>query len=912
MLFSILKRAVRMVLGLVSGSMPMLVSLLLMQGITLTMWRSFLDRAIPKLEPGSDRLRKSLENLFIAQQANMVTTTTTTPSPTLPPTSLSSSLQSSPEDDYNSPNSLITSPKMSLPNDPASLTRTLELLSKIDPNVLKLFAQLTSQQSSGLPQSSPPTVSNQQPSVSAPLSADQPSMQYLHHSSHHHQHDSLYSGYQLTNHDHDHHPHHHYPYTTSPEDLSNTHLESPYETPGHQLQYIHYPTSSHTSQDDPNVKYIEVSSGNINYDQEQTVPTDGNHHEQSYDQQIQYVYQPQSPGDTQYEYVQQEPQSEPQSSQEVVEQEPETIEPQQQELEEVSSEEHNDQSNTNQAESVKNNQEQVRPSKEEDVAEDSVRPTKVLKPKTKDKRPPVIIGAPIIKSHRYKSQNYLKLNRKRKLKRLQRERYLKYLRLHAHKSRMFGKPQQRRKRMLFFKDFYSKKKKEQEVEQRTSTFSFKRKRKRKKPKKEQHQSSSLITTAHHPGFGGPYRFATPASYPLIMFANATFPAAKSSFPQSSLFHHRAFPSALDHHHQNDLHVAENQMHNFRTNETVRRTTIDMNKVNKSTSVKLKSKKIKLFDLHSLSTDNCTIPESNKTGRMKTLWTSKNGQINTTSKCIEPIKFTSGNNIKLNLAPKNVMSNKKALTPVSNSNTLTLKNEILPEILSTTTPIIENNTNVETSIKQSVLPEIAITTTTTTTTTMRPETTTSPSTTIDPMSKFDANTFFLGLNNFLKNYATSTPRAITTTTTSQSDTDNLVNDNFGEQLPKEFMLHILKAINMSKIDNFQVNTRPEMRNQLKIETEDESDGDNNTDEEEDEEEEDINLPVKDVENVVDGVMPVGHRFKRVCYYLLDGGKDGQLDIGLLELHICSHLIVGYARVSTTGLVIVEKPLEDTEK
>lgn len=807
---------------------------------------------------------------------------------------------------------------MSLPSDPVSLTKTLEILSKIDPSVLKLFTQLTTQQQpTASSQPSPPaSVAKHGPSsVAAPLSADQP-VQYLEHPHHlHQQHDQLYNplaGYAPTEHDHHHdHPHHHYSYPTGSEEMSSAPEESPYETPGQQLQYVHYPTSPQTSQDGPNVKYIEVSSGNANYDQEHTMPEGGGtYHGQQYDQQVQYVYQPQAPGDAQYEYVQQEPQSQQQSPQEIVEQEPEAAEPQQPEMEEMSSEEHKDKTTGEQTEPETNEEEARLPNKaEEDVAEDSIRPTKVRKPKTKDKRPPVIIGAPIIKSKRVKSKYYPKLSRKRKLKRLQRERYLRYLRLRAHKSRMFGKPHQRRKRMLFFRDFYSKKKKEQEVEQRTSTFSFKRKRKRKKLKQHRQEEQQprppppkQRTSSHHPGFGGSYRFATP-TYPMIMLGNVTFPEARSSFPPPSMYHSRALNR------QHDLHFAENQVYNIRANETARRTTIDMGKVNKTATIKLKSKKIKLFDLHSSSTGNCTIPESNKAGQMKTLWTSKNGQINSTSKCIEPIKFIPGNNIELNLAPKSVMPTKKTAGNDNKATKVvsTLANETSPEMLSTTTPIIENGTNVETNIRESVQRERE------TTTTLRPETTTTtPSATIDPMSKFDPNAFFLGLNNFLKNYATSTPQTITTTKPSEGE--NLATSKFAEQLPKEFMLHILKAMNMSKIDNFQVGNRPAMRNKLKAETEREEDeGDDDEDNADDEEEdEDINLPAKDVDNVVDGVMPVGHRFKRVCYYLLDGGKDGQLDIALLELHICSHLIVGYARVSTTGLVIVEKPLEDTEK
>ena len=75
---------------------------------------------------------------------------------------------------------------------------------------------------------------------------------------------------------------------------------------------------------------------------------------------------------------------------------------------------------------------------------------------------------------------------------------------------------------------------------------------------------------------------------------------------------------------------------------------------------------------------------------------------------------------------------------------------------------------------------------------------------------------------------------------------------------------------------------------------------------------VNWNEGDDNNPVDGKMPVTHCFKRVCYYLFNGGKDGQLEINQLELHICSHLIGGYARISPNGLVVANKPLEDTEK
>lgn len=144
----------------------------------------------------------------------------------------------------------------------------------------------------------------------------------------------------------------------------------------------------------------------------------------------------------------------------------------------------------------------------------------------------------------------------------------------------------------------------------------------------------------------------------------------------------------------------------------------------------------------------------------------------------------------------------------------------------------------------------------------------------------------------------------------------------DQLPKEFLYHVLMAINASKIDDFQVHNNmgtgssvggdrpntvsPASRpNEADLETESEEES------EEEVNQVDWRKVVVD-EGRVDGLNPVGHRFKRVCYYLLNGGKDGTVDVSALELHICSHLIVGYARINANGLVVAEKPLEDTEK
>ena len=154
-----------------------------------------------------------------------------------------------------------------------------------------------------------------------------------------------------------------------------------------------------------------------------------------------------------------------------------------------------------------------------------------------------------------------------------------------------------------------------------------------------------------------------------------------------------------------------------------------------------------------------------------------------------------------------------------------------------------------------------------------------------------------------------------------------------------------AINASRIEDFQVHQqrdadegqlpaiitrRPQAAQkpqpESSRETEEEEEEDDNSsggDKEGEEEDSEEELTINSVdlgggggdegENRVDGKNRASHRFKRVCYYLLDGGRDGQVDVGRLELHICSHLIVGYARINAaSGFVVAERPLEDSER
>nr|XP_046913173.1 chitinase-3-like protein 2 isoform X1 [Dermatophagoides farinae] len=202
-------------------------------------------------------------------------------------------------------------------------------------------------------------------------------------------------------------------------------------------------------------------------------------------------------------------------------------------------------------------------------------------------------------------------------------------------------------------------------------------------------------------------------------------------------------------------------------------------------------------------------------------------------------------------------------------------------------------------------------------------------------------FFINFNNFLATlgsssttttmspifFSASPPSTTTTTTTAMAPTQTW---NHVDEIPKEFLWHILKVINASKIDNYQVN--PVVVDNLKnhnlnkpksiidkkhenVENHRNNDNDDDDDDDGDEEEIDEELfhQIKDDNNRIDGKILVAHRFKRVCYLLLNGGKDGgNIEINQLELHICSHLIVGYARIATNGLVVAQKPLEDGER
>ncbi|XP_075587954.1 uncharacterized protein LOC142597591 [Dermatophagoides farinae] len=118
-----------MVLGLLTGSMPMLVSLLFMQGITLTMWRSFLDKAIPNLN--NDKLRRGFQQMMptTVQSANSLQSIPQSPSST---------------DQFSTPSTSSSSMIMDQSsNNGNSITNSLQLLANLDPRIVQLLAQVS-------------------------------------------------------------------------------------------------------------------------------------------------------------------------------------------------------------------------------------------------------------------------------------------------------------------------------------------------------------------------------------------------------------------------------------------------------------------------------------------------------------------------------------------------------------------------------------------------------------------------------------------------------------------------------------------------------------------------------------------------------------------------------------------------
>lgn len=129
-----------MVLGIITGSMPMLVSLLLMQGITLTMWRSFLDRAIPSYN--SERWFNNI-NKVIHGNSGTTSNSMGTSIPSLSTTDLQSTISINTNNNPNNANNnniQVTSTFDQPQTDP--VVNSLQILSKLDPTMIDLLSKL--------------------------------------------------------------------------------------------------------------------------------------------------------------------------------------------------------------------------------------------------------------------------------------------------------------------------------------------------------------------------------------------------------------------------------------------------------------------------------------------------------------------------------------------------------------------------------------------------------------------------------------------------------------------------------------------------------------------------------------------------------------------------------------------------
>lgn len=128
-----------MVLGIITGSMPMLVSLLLMQGITLTMWRSFLDRAIPSYN--SERWFNNI-NKVIHGNSGTTQNAISSSIPSIQTTDLQSTIPINNNNNIpNSNNNLQMTSTFDQPQtDP--VVNSLQILSKLDPTMIDLLSKL--------------------------------------------------------------------------------------------------------------------------------------------------------------------------------------------------------------------------------------------------------------------------------------------------------------------------------------------------------------------------------------------------------------------------------------------------------------------------------------------------------------------------------------------------------------------------------------------------------------------------------------------------------------------------------------------------------------------------------------------------------------------------------------------------
>ncbi|KAH7643574.1 chitinase-like protein 3 [Dermatophagoides farinae] len=798
-----------MVLGLLTGSMPMLVSLLFMQGITLTMWRSFLDKAIPNLN--NDKLRRGFQQMMptTAQSANSLQSIPQSPSST---------------DQFSTPSTSSSSMIMDQSsNNGNSITNSLQLLANLDPRIVQLLAQVSGgggqtqpsqQQSNSITQTTAPS----------PLSSPIDQMNIL---------NSLTTLLR----------------SSAPSSMSMP--QSNQQIPlslllqnsqpmQQQYQYLQQQQQQYTpiiDPNNPNIKYYEVSSSNppgqidgqiIQYEQQQPYDIDGEN--------LKYDHIESHDDDDDTKTMKKSSSKQPSTIQDD-EPEEEYDDHDDEEMDEKRKnsdlyEEVDYVDDGNEAEETTGDDEPEEDydelENESDTVKSSIRDR--ISPKrmftaTKNK-------IQMFRHHHRISKRMIRLDLsplQTKLKEKFKNAF-PFLRRNSNPVHNDRKPGINKKKIESKKIHYKNNNNNNGRKLSTSSSTQNR---QQKPLPYQ-QSWRRTTDQHKDNF----RFATP-KIPIL--------------PDDD-------NDDDDDDDKQDIVKKEEKPRKNIKKSTTKKKQVKKTKT-KTKIISLPPKKISIssdIDEFEANFCNVTLNKIKTNKKFGEIWSKKNGW----SRChpkSPSFRISKG----IVIPAINIES------PVDLSTTTTSPDDDIDES-TTTLPVNEekegddDNDVADLELTTTEISELETTTATTTTTTTLEsnemtteqdidDETTISTTVATTQLTFPINSdFFINFNNFLATlgsssttttmspifFSASPPSTTTTTTTAMAPTQTW---NHVDEIPKEFL------------------------------------------------------------------------FKRVCYLLLNGGKDGgNIEINQLELHICSHLIVGYARIATNGLVVAQKPLEDGER
>ncbi|KAH9413062.1 hypothetical protein DERP_006747 [Dermatophagoides pteronyssinus] len=868
-----------MVLGLLTGSMPMLVSLLFMQGITLTMWRSFLDKAIPNLT--NDKLRKSFQQIMPPQSSSTNSLNSIHQSPSsIDQLSLliNNNNNNNNNDQSHATSASSSSSSVMMNKESNSITDSLQLLANLDPRIVQLLSQVGSVN---------PTQQSQQQSQSTSLpSSTIDQMNVL---------NSLTTLLRSA--------------ATSPTIQPNHLLPSLLQNSPENNQYIQQ--QQHQQQqytpiidpNDPNIKYYEVSSQHQPGIDDQRLQ-----YEQPYD--IHYV----KDGDdnnlketVKYDYLNPLKQSSEPLMEDDEPEEDEEIEKKRKNsdlYEEVDYDEDDDDDgvdNGNEANEEENDE------LEEDYDDNDI-----------DDNSKASIRNRISPKRMFAAT-------KNKIQNLRR----KSISRHRLTKRMIKfdltplQYAQNRLKEKFKNSFPFLRRNSDTVRNRKPVIKNKIKIEQKRIRDDRKISTSQN---RRPSPNQSWRRTTERQKDNFRFATPKVPILSND------------NDADDKDNDDDGNdEKKDSIKNEKPRKNKKRIEKPIKKQMKTkTTIGLSPKKIQVssdIDEFEANFCNVTLNKIKTNKKFGEIWSKKNGW----SRC-----HPKSPNFRLSKGI--VIPAINIESPIDLSTTTTSPEGLEESTLPVTEEESDNNDNDEDDVPS----DLELTTTeeyeqetTSILTDMKTESDIDDDMPTTTQLTFPINSDFLAnFNSFLATLESNTtipplflsslspPSTTTTTTTTMSPW----NKNLVDEIPKEFFWHILKVINASKIDNYQVNPMDNLNNHnlnaikstsitdesfethLNKNNDEDEDDDNDSDDNKtapEEINEELLHQIKD-DNRIDGKILVAHRFKRVCYLLLNVGKDGHIEMNQLELHICSHLIVGYARISTNGLVVAQKPLEDTER